>query len=314
MTTQLPHGLWPVMLTPFQDDGALDLPGLDALVDWYLDAGSAGLFTVAASSEMYEMRDEERLIVARRVVQRSNGRAPVVASATFGGDLESQADFVKRMAETGVAAVVILPCQLVAPDEDDATLQRQIERLLALTDPLPLGVYECPRPYHRLFTPELLAWAAQSGRFLYFKDTCRDIVSIRAKQAAINGTPLRLYNAHTQSALASLQAGAAGISPIAGNYYAALYAWLCEHYADQPALAAELQAGLTEMERIASNKYPAAAKLYLARSGVPITSFCRVPVAPITEADVAQLEALGEKVQGWVGKLQIANCKSANHE
>jgi 4-hydroxy-tetrahydrodipicolinate synthase len=305
MTTQLPHGLWPVMLTPFREDGALDLPGLDALTDWYLDAGSAGLFTVAASSEMYEMSDEERLTVARRVVGRAAGRAPVVASATFGGALEGQADFVKRMAETGVAAVVILPCQLVAPAEDDAILQRQIERLLALTDPLPLGVYECPRPYHRLFTPELLAWAAQSGRFLYFKDTCRDIAAIRAKQAAINGTRLRLYNAHTQSALASLQAGAAGISPIAGNYYAPLYAWLCRNYARRPALAAELQAGLTEMEQIASNKYPAAAKLYLAQSGVPITSFCRVPVAPITEADVVQLAALREKVQGWVEKLQI---------
>jgi 4-hydroxy-tetrahydrodipicolinate synthase len=291
------------MLTPFQDDGALDLPGLDALVDWYLDAGSAGLFTVALSGEMYEMSDDERLTVARRVVRRAAGRAPVVASATFGGALERQADFMKRMAETGVAAVVILPCQLVAADEDDAILQRQLERLMALTDPLPLGVYECPRPYHRLFTPELLAWVAQSGRFLYFKDTCRDIAVIRAKLAAMEDTGLGLFNAHTQSALASLQAGAAGISPIAGNYYAALYTWLCQHYASQPALAAELQAGLTEMEPIASHKYPTAAKLYLARLGVPITSFCRVPVAPLTEADGARLAVLRAKVQGWAERL-----------
>jgi len=33
-------GLWPVMLTAFQDDGSLDLPGVDALVDFYLAAGS----------------------------------------------------------------------------------------------------------------------------------------------------------------------------------------------------------------------------------------------------------------------------------
>jgi 4-hydroxy-tetrahydrodipicolinate synthase len=261
---------------------------------------------------MYEMSDEERLAVARRVVQRSNGRAPVVASATFGGALEGQADFVKRMAETGVAAVIILPCQIVAPEEDDATLQRRIARLMALTDPLPLGVYECPRPYQRLFTPELLAWVAQSGRFRYFKDTCRDIAVIRAKLAALGGARLGLYNAHTQSALASLQAGAAGISPIAGNYYASLYAWLCQHYASHPALASELQAGLTEMEQIASNKYPAAAKLYLSRLGLPITSFCRVPVAPLAEADVAQLAVLKREMTAWEEKLQIANCKSAN--
>lgn len=303
MTDLLPHGLWPVMLTAFGEDGGLDLPGLDALTDWYIAAGSAGLFAVALSGEMYEMTDDERLAVARRVVQRARGRVPVVASATFGGALERQADFVKRMAETGVAAVVILPCQLVAPDEDDATLQRRIERLMALTDPLPLGVYECPRPYHRLFTPELLAWVAQSGRFRYFKDTCCDIEMIRARLAAIGDAQLGLFNANTQTALASLQAGAAGISPIAGNYYAALYAWLCEHYLDQPALAAELQAGLTEMERIASHKYPAAAKLYLGRLGLPIAGACRAPVAPITEADVAQLDVLRGKAALWAERM-----------
>ena len=300
----LPHGLWPVMLTPFREDGALDLPGLDTLVDWYIAAGSAGLFAVALSGEMYEMTDEERLAVARRVVQRANGRVPVVASATFGGSLEPQADFMKRMAETGVAAVVILPCQLVAPEEDEATLKRQIERLMALTDALPLGVYECPKPYHRLISPELLAWVAQSGRFLYFKDTCRNIDGIRAKLAAMGDTRLALYNAHTPTLFPSLQAGAAGSSPIAGNFYASLYAWLCSHYADQRELAAELQAALTEMERMAVNKYPAAAKLYLSRLGVPITSHCRVPVAPLAELDLAQLDVLRGKGQVWAERLR----------
>jgi 4-hydroxy-tetrahydrodipicolinate synthase len=301
--SQLPRGLWPVMLTPFQEDGALDLPGLDAIVDWYIEAGSAGLFAVALSGEMYEMSDEERLAVARRVVQRANGRVPVVASATFGGSLDSQAGFMKRMAETGVAAVVLLPCQLVEPEEDDATLQRRIERLMTLTDPLPLGVYECPRPYHRLFSPDLLAWVARSGRFLYFKDTCRNNEGIRAKLAAIRGTRLGLYNAHTPTLLPSLQAGAAGSSPIAGNYYASLYSWLCDHYADHPELAAELQAALTEMERIATNKYPAAAKRYLSRLGVPITSFCRAPAASLVETDLAQLNDLARRVKGWEEKL-----------
>lgn len=304
--SRLPHGLWPVMLTAFREDGAVDLPGVDALTDWYIAAGSAGLFPVALSGEMYEMTDEERLAVARRVVQRANGRVPVVASAMFGGSLESQADFIKRMAETGVAAVVMLPCQLVAPEEDEAILQHRIERLMQLTDPLPLGVYECPRPYHRLFSPELLALVAQSGRFLYFKDTCRDIAGIRAKLMAMGSDArLGLYNAHTPTTLASLQAGAAGSSPIAGNYYSFLYAWLCSHYAAQPALAAELQTGLTEMERIAVNKYPAAAKLYLARLGLPITSYCRTPVAPLSKPDVALLDVLRDKVVAWAERVEV---------
>ena len=32
--------------------------------------------------------------------------------------------------------------------------------------------YECPVPYHRLITAEMLAWCAGTGRFLFHKDTC----------------------------------------------------------------------------------------------------------------------------------------------
>ena len=41
---------------------------------------------------------------------------------------------------------------------------------------VPLGIYECPAPYHRLLTPEMLAFCAGSGRFLFIKDTsCVDV-------------------------------------------------------------------------------------------------------------------------------------------
>ena len=42
------------MLTPFTADGnAVDHACLADLANWYIESGSAGLFTVAQSSEMY---------------------------------------------------------------------------------------------------------------------------------------------------------------------------------------------------------------------------------------------------------------------
>ena len=49
------------MLTAFQEDGGLDLAGADALVDFYLEGGSHGLFAVCQSSEMFFLDDDERL-------------------------------------------------------------------------------------------------------------------------------------------------------------------------------------------------------------------------------------------------------------
>ena len=40
-----------MMLTAFQEDGGLDLAGVDALVDFYLEGGSHGLFAVCQSSD-----------------------------------------------------------------------------------------------------------------------------------------------------------------------------------------------------------------------------------------------------------------------
>jgi hypothetical protein len=52
------------------------------------------------------------------------------------------------------------------------------------------------------------------------------------------------------------------------------------------------------------NKYPAAAKLYLSRLGLPITSTCRVSVAPLAEPDVVLLDVLKSKVEAWAERLR----------
>jgi 4-hydroxy-tetrahydrodipicolinate synthase len=292
INAKLPPGLYPVMLTPFDDDGAIDWSALDALIEWYLEAGSAGLFAVCLSSEMYMLTEEERLRLAAHVASRARDRAPVVASGTFGGPIERQAAFVRRMAQTGVDAVVAIPCQLASPDEGDEVLRDRLEQLMAMTEPVPLGLYECPSPYHRVLSCELIGWAARSGRFLYHKDTQADVEPVRAKLDAIRGTLLGLYDASTPTVLASLLAGASGVSPIGANYYADLYVWMCQHYADRAGEARELQRMLAVMEGVASSAYPVAAKWYLQQAGLPLSTRCRVSAAALTYHDRAMLQAL----------------------
>ena len=228
MRSPLPSGLYPVMLTAFHDDGEIDWPGVDALTDWYIENGSTGLFAVCLSSEMNDLADYERLALARRVVGRAAGRAAVVATGTFGGLIETQAAFVRAMAETGVDAVVAIPSQLAAREEDERVLENRLAQLMALTGDIPLGLYECPAPYHRFLSPALLGRLAHTGRFIYHKDTCSDAGPIREKLTAIAGTPMGFFNANTPTALDSLEWGAVGLSPIGANYYPQLYVRLIE--------------------------------------------------------------------------------------
>ncbi|MCL5997131.1 MAG: dihydrodipicolinate synthase family protein [Chloroflexi bacterium] len=276
LSSVLPQGLWPVMLTPFCDDGEIDYGALDALTDWYLAAGAAGLFAVCLSSEMYALAPGERLALARHIVNRVQGRVPVIATGTFGGTLQPQADSVRRMADTGVQAAVVITSQFASAAEPEARLVERVSELAQMTEPVALGLYECPAPYKRILSPEAYGQLARSGRFLFHKDTTCDAEAMRHKLAAGQGTPLQLYNANTPTALATLRSGAAGVSCIAANVYPELLVWLCRHWQQRPHEAEHLQRILALLDLVVSTKYPNSAKRMLQLRGLPIGMMCRL--------------------------------------
>jgi len=83
----------PVMVTPFQQDGKIDLEGVTRLIDFYLAAGVKGFFANCLSSEMYQLREEERLTLTQHVVKRVNGIVPVVATGSFVSTILEQVTF-----------------------------------------------------------------------------------------------------------------------------------------------------------------------------------------------------------------------------
>jgi len=304
--TVLPGGVWPVMLTPFEEDSSIDWAALDALTDWYIAAGASGLFTVCLSGEMYALQPDERLAVAAAVVRYAAGRVPVAAAGTFGGSVEEQAASVCRMYDTGISAVIVIVNQLAAADEDDGTWLSRAERLLHLTPEVPLGLYECPRPYHRLLSPSMLAWAARSGRFYLLKDTTCRLGPIRAKIQAVQGTPLRFLNAHTPTLLKSLRAGGHGYCGTAANWYPQLLVWLCEHAETDPARAESLQHLLGVADKAVAFRYPRSAKVYLRSLGIPIGPSCREPCEGLEERDLTVLDHLRDLVTEQSTDLGIA--------
>jgi len=298
-------GVWPVMLTAFTPEKQIDWDGVDRLTDWYMASGVAGLFAVCGSSEMRELTPEERLILAERVVKRANGRVHVVATGTFGGALAEQAAFVKKIADTGVAAVVCLVNELAARDQTDERWQANVEQLLEKTDEIPLGLYECPTPYHRLLSPQLLSWIVSTKRFFWLKETSEQIDLIAKKIATVQDTGLRFYNANTVTLLSSLRLGANGFSGIAANFCPALFVWLCEHFKEQPQLAERLQRFLSIAGALKGNKYPASAKQFLALSGMDIHTTCRVRDVTFGVDEIGMIEALRQEVGAWQKELGL---------
>ncbi len=288
----LPAGVWPATITPLNADRSIDWEGVDRLTEWYIESGVAGLFAVGQSGEMFKLTDDERIALARRVVQASGGRVPVVASGTFGGPIEQQAEFIKRMVDTGVIAVTVIASAVTDRTEDDDIWCAHVERLLDLTREIPLALYECPEPYHRFISPGALKWAAGTGRFFLLKETSRSLEQIRAKLDAVAGSALQLFNADTTSLVDSLKLGAKGYCGIAANYYPDLLAWLCVNFESFPEAAVLLQAVMRVADPPLHFKYPVAAKYYRQHAGFDIQTISRVSDAQIEAYDRRVLDAI----------------------
>lgn len=308
----MPAGFWPVMLTPFTSEGAIDWPAYDELVEWYLRCGAAGLFSVCLSSELLHLSFEEKRALAARAVHVARGRVPVIAAGPLGPDLATMADETRRIADEGVAAVVCLANQFHegAPSSpaDDAAWRRNVETWLALVPAsIRLGVYESPKPRVWNIPPDSLAWLARTGRFHLTKDTVCDSALIEQKIRLTAGGPLRFYNADATTLLPSLRFGGHGYSGIAGNYFGHLFAWLCANHATRPAEAEELDRFFKETNAVVHRHYMVSAKLYLGRAGLRIGPFARAAKPEVSTDDLAALDALARRVRELEEKLGVAS-------
>ncbi|PLK45149.1 dihydrodipicolinate synthase family protein [Emticicia sp. TH156] len=293
-TNTLPQGFIPVMLTPFTDSGAVDYDGLKVLTEYYINAGSAGLFANCLSSEMYELTEEERLAVTSQVVKQAAGVIPVVATGTLGGTIAEQAEFVKKIYATGVQAVIVITSLIAEADESDEVFVERMEELMSLTPGIPLGFYECPVPYKRLISAEILARLLPTGRLIYHKDTCLDAVEVKRRIDAGQGYNFGLYDAYMVNARSSLQAGAAGLSCIQGNIFPELIVWFCKHFNDENRVAEveKVQQFFNDSMDIVHSAYPTIAKYSLVKRGFPISTYTRRDVGVLTDTLKAGMDDL----------------------
>lgn len=286
-------GFIPVMLTPFHENGEIDFEGLGRLTELYVEAGASGLFANCLSSEMFELTENERLQVIKQTIKSASG-LPVVATGSFGKSIQEQADFVKKVHDAGADAVIILANAIAEIQESDEVFEDKMMQLLSLTENIPLGLYECPVPYKRLVSADILSRLSRTERVIYHKDTCLDIEQIKAKIKATEGQNFGLYDAYMVHAVDSLKAGSAGLSCIQGNYFPELIVWLCDNYNKEELLEEiqKVQDFLVKQMDVMHHVYPTVSKLFLQKRNFPISTFTRRNVGKISPSVASDIETL----------------------
>ena len=73
------QGSIPALITPMQDDGSLDLPGLRRLLDWHIAEGSDAVVIVGTTGESPTVNYDEHCSLIETTVRHVAGRIPVIA-------------------------------------------------------------------------------------------------------------------------------------------------------------------------------------------------------------------------------------------
>ena len=154
-TTARHRGLFTIPVTPFTDQGALDVDSLRRLIAFCVEAGAHGIVAPVNASEFTTLTPEERETVTRTVVQENEragarGRVPVVIGVGAKTPAEA-ARYAKLASDAGADAVIAMPAFDPPLDEQGcfdfyATLSDATALPIYIQNHEPIGAGPGPRP------------------------------------------------------------------------------------------------------------------------------------------------------------------------
>lgn len=109
-------GVYLITVTPFADDGALDLSSTDRMVDFYLERGATGLTILGIMGEATKLTAEESRIFVRQVLARVAGRVPVIVGASAAG-FAPMRELTTSVMDLGASGVMVAPAPTLRTDE-----------------------------------------------------------------------------------------------------------------------------------------------------------------------------------------------------
>ena len=309
MNFEATYGVYPTMITPYRKNGTVDDTAVEALTEWYWKRGCDGIFADCQSSEIQFLTLDERVNILHTVMQKvyalaeqdpSRPRMTVVASGHVSDGFADQVRELNAIAAEKPDALILISNRMDIANTSDEAWIADTERLIAeLPAEMPLGIYECPKPYKRLLTEKMLRWCVENGRFYFVKDTCCDAELIRARLEICKGSHLKLFNANAQTLLETVRAGVYGYCGVMANFHPDLYTRLLKGDINSSD-ASLLQDFLGLAATIEGQTYPCCAKYYLNRfEGVAMEPDAR-------SADVRNLTAYQKSCVDQLAELTNA--------
>jgi len=165
------EGIYTPLVTPFHDDSSVDFDTLAALVERLIGAGVHGLVSGGSTGENYAETVDERLEIARFIVDRVEGRLPVFVGtgAMRTPDSVALAEGARAMEADGL--LLGTPPYSVPTEHENALNALAIDRAADL----PIILYNYPGRMGVEMGREFLDTVGQSPNVIGIKESSGDI-------------------------------------------------------------------------------------------------------------------------------------------
>jgi 4-hydroxy-tetrahydrodipicolinate synthase len=200
------------MVTPFDDDGALDLDGAAELGRWLADHGSDGLVVAGTTGESPVLSDVEKADLWRAVAEAVT--IPVVAGSST-NDTRHSTEMTKTATECGAAGILAVTPYYNRPSQ--AGLDAHFRAIAAATD-LPVLIYDIPiRTGRKVSHDTLVGLARDVNNIIGVKDAALDAAA-SARLVAEAPETFELYCGNDDQTLLLLAVGAIGTISVASHW------------------------------------------------------------------------------------------------
>jgi 4-hydroxy-tetrahydrodipicolinate synthase len=133
------HGVYIIAATPFADDGALDLAGINRLVEFYECKGVTGITILGMMGEAPKLSSEEQAAVIGRFLERAS--VPIIVGVSSPGTANLAA-LSRAAMDRGAAGVMVAPAAGLRTEE---ALTRYVAEVVAALDGIPWVYQDYPQ-------------------------------------------------------------------------------------------------------------------------------------------------------------------------
>ena len=274
------------MVTPFDEQGEIDYPATEHLINYLLANGTDGLIVSGTTGESPTLSEQEKVALFKFAVEVVNGRAPVIAGTGSNNTRES-IELTKLAENTGVDGIM-----LVAPYYNNPSQEGLYQHFKTISEAttLPVMLYNVPGRSVVNIAVDTVIRLSKVQNIVSIKEANGNLDTMTE---IINNTPedFSLYSGDDSLTLPVLAIGGVGVISVSSHIIGNEMQEMIAHFnSGNLKEAAKVHGSLLPIiKSLFAAPSPSPVKAALNLNGIPVGGV-RLPMIPLNEEDLDTLK------------------------